>query len=119
MACSSDTSLMTTGTSVRPAMRGGAPAALARDDLIVAGRKAADRQRLDNAVLADGIGQILQSLFIEVAARLIGVGFDLRDGEVEVVGRVGAQGGVAQQCAEPLAEPAVCILPWRLLLSVG
>ena len=87
----------------------GAPAALARDDLIVAGRKAADRQRLDNAVLADGIGQILQSLFIEVAARLIGVGFDLRDGEIEVVGRVGAQGGVAQQRAEPLAEPAVCI----------
>ena len=43
------------------------------------------------------------------AARLIGVGFDLRDGEVEVVRRVGAQGGVAQQRAEPLAEPAVCI----------
>ena len=54
----------------------GAPAALSGDDLIVAGRKAADRQRLDDAVLADGIGEILQSVFVKVVARLIGVGLD-------------------------------------------
>ena len=49
---------------------------LAGNDLIVAGRKAANCQRLNDAVLTNGIGEVLQSVFVKVVARLIGVGLD-------------------------------------------
>ena len=86
----------------------GAPAALAGDDLIVAGGKLSHGQRLKNAVLANGIGEIVQRGFVEIFTRLIAVGFDLGNGKIKTVARVGFERGVAEQRAETFAEPAVC-----------
>ena len=88
---------------------GGPPAALAGDDLIVARGQLADGQRLDNAVLTDGFGQILQRLIVEVLAGLLAVGFHLGDGQHRHAAALAALGGegrsIAQQGAKTLAKP--------------
>ena len=56
---------------------GGAVAALTRNDLIGVWPCAAQCERLDYAQLAYRGGQLLKSLFVECAARLVGVGRDL------------------------------------------
>ena len=58
-----------TGTSARPSSRDGAPAALAGDELVLAVAQAHD-ERLDDAVLADGIHQLRELLAREILARL-------------------------------------------------
>src|SRR5690606_26742495 len=71
---------------------GGAEAALARDQLEPPVAEGAHRQRLDDAELADGRGELVECLLAEVLPRLVGVGpdgvdLDLGDaaGEAEAV----------------------------------
>ena len=56
---------------------GGAVAALTRNDLVGVWPHATQCERLDYAKLTDRCGQLLESLFVECAARLVGVGRDL------------------------------------------
>ena len=82
---------------------GRAPAAFAGDDLEkpAAIRVRADDERLQDAARADGVRELLQKLGLEVAARLVGVGDQLLDGDAlglrrGAVGRqrdIGHQGG--------------------------
>ena len=78
------TSRTTTGTRSRPATLRGAPAAFAGDDL-KAIADLADDDRLDDAVGADRLRQLLQPRIVDMVARLevvrleaIDVGFDRR-----------------------------------------
>ena len=88
----------------------GAPAALARDDLIIAGAEPPHGQRLQDAVLADRVRQLVERRVVEALARLVGVALDLRDGEaLQIFARIGAQRRVAQQRAEALAKPMRCV----------
>ena len=48
----------------------GPPAALAGNDLIITRGQLSDNDGLDNAVLLNGIGKILQSLFVKMLTRL-------------------------------------------------
>ena len=56
---------------------GGTPAALAGDDLIVSGLQLPHRQRLDDAVLPDGIRQIGQRVRVELLPGLGGAALHL------------------------------------------
>ena len=92
----------------------GPPAAFARNDLelaLLAGGRAHD-QRLNDALFIDRRREILERVLVETAARLIGVGMDLFDGNKAVGGlgslcarlvlvHVGHQGGKAA------AQPAL------------
>ena len=62
-----------------PGHAAGAPAALARDDLIKAAVERPDRDRLDEPVGADGLGEQLQRLGVKALARLVGARLDLLD----------------------------------------
>ena len=55
-----------------------APAPFAGDDLIVPGGKPAHEDRLDQSVLRDRCGKILQTLLVKPPARLFGARFDRR-----------------------------------------
>ena len=81
---------------------GGAPAALAADDLVeaaVAAGLGADQDRLQHAVLADGIGELLKGRGLHGAARLEGAGFQHLD-------RQGADGAVRCCAAAALRRRA-------------
>lgn len=55
------------------------PAAFAADDDIFAVARFLDRNGLDDAQLADRVGQLVEGLFVELRTRLRGVGNDFRN----------------------------------------
>ena len=57
----------------------GAPAAFAADDDVFAVGGLLDRHGLDDAQLADRVGQLVEGLLVELRARLGGVGYDVAD----------------------------------------
>ena len=57
----------------------GPPAAFAADDDVFASVALFHRHGLDDAQLADRVGQFVQSLLVELRARLRGVGYDVGD----------------------------------------
>ncbi len=63
------------GHAVQLGALGGAPTTLAGDELIAAGA-ATDDQWLDDAAGADRLGELLESLFAEAGAGLVGARFD-------------------------------------------
>ena len=83
---------------------GGTPAPLTGDDLIVPGLQLPHRQRLDDAVLTNGISQIGQRVGVEQLAGLRGTGFHLADGQHQTaLFIVQLHHVVAHQSAEALA----------------
>ena len=108
MALRSSASMTTAGTCGQTRHAGGAPAALAGDDLIVAGLQLPHRQRLDDAVLADGVRQIGQRVGVKLLPGLGGAALHLGNGEekaaldLRLIGKIVAQQGV-QTLAETLA----------------
>ena len=102
----------------KPRFAGSPQAALTGDELVALPRQAPDDQRLQDAVLANGLAEILERLFIEALARLIAVGLDLAGRNLLdlVLGRRNL--AVLQERAEALAETAVsltCHVPSPLL----
>jgi len=81
MACrfSSSTRGERGGRVLRAAPRGAPPAAFAADDDVFASVALFHRHGLDDAQLADRVGQFVQSLLVELRARLRGVGYDVGD----------------------------------------
>ena len=57
----------------------GPPAAFAADDDVFAVGGLLDRHGLDDAQLADRVGQLVEGLLVELRARLGGVGYDVAD----------------------------------------
>jgi len=93
---------------LEPGHTAGAPAALARDDLIKAAVKRPHRDRLDEPVGTDGLGEQLQRLGIKALARLVGARLDLFDRQ-QIRRRLlalGLRGRIflPEQCPEPHAE---------------
>ena len=86
-----------------------APSSLARDDLIVAGVQKPDSQRLDDAVLPDGIGKGSQLLLVEALARLEPVRLDFlkREQKRALLG-AGLHRTLAEQRAKTLPETFIC-----------
>ena len=82
----------------------GAPAALTGDDLIVFPRQLPHRQRLQDAVGRDGIGQGLQGLVVEARAGLLRVGLHPLDGDLLHAGAGRGRLKVTQQGAESFAQ---------------
>ena len=87
----------------------GSPAAFAGDDLIITRGQFAHCQRLQNAVPADGIRQILQGCFVKLFAGLFAVGLHLGDGQHSNAAAFGGGGGgeggsVAQEGAQAFAQ---------------
>ena len=60
---------------------GRTPAALAADEDVFASLGALDRHGLDDAQLANRVGQFVERLLVELRAGLRGVGNDVRDGD--------------------------------------
>ena len=111
---------------------GGTETAFAGDQLVVAGGFA-DDEGLDDAVLADGLGQFLEALGLEDGAGLEGVRLDVGSGDADGAGRgsglladeVGDRRGLvgAQEGIEALAEGLTRVIrliahgrgfPWRV-----
>ena len=67
----------------QPRHPGGAPAPLSGDDLIIAGVQLADGNGLDQAVLGDGVCQLLQSILIKIFSGLFQPGLHLTDGQMQ------------------------------------
>ena len=61
--------------------RGRPPAAFAADEDVFAAVGTLDRHGLDDAQLADGIGQLVERLLVELRTGVCGVGDDVRDGD--------------------------------------
>ena len=80
--------------------------ALAGDDLIKAGRQLADRQRLDDAVHADGLGERSELVRVEGFSGLQGIGLDLlqRQADRALRRRFGLLIDISEQGAKALAE---------------
>ena len=92
---------------------GGPQAALAGDQLIALLR-AADGQGLQNAVGADAGGQLLQAGLVKMAAGLLGIGMQQRQGDVLYPGR--------QKIAFPAVDHGVPLLflhctPWPVRMA--
>ena len=66
---------------------GGAPAALAGDDLVGVRTERADQDRLEDAVLSDRGRQLVEGVLLEDEARLLGVGLDPLDMDDADAGR--------------------------------
>ena len=83
-----------------------APAALAGDDLIKAGRQLADRQRLDDAVHADRLGERSELVRVEGFSGLQGIRLDLlqRQADRALRRRFGLLIDISEQGAKALAE---------------
>ena len=64
---------------LEPGHAAGAPAALARDDLIKSAIERPDRDRLDEPIRPDGFCEHFQCLRVKVLARLVGARLDLLD----------------------------------------
>ena len=88
---------------------GGPPAALAGNNLVVAGAELPDGQGLDDAVLTNGLRQLLQLLLIKVLPGLSGAALHLRNGQGG--GRLRGVHGkiVTQQGAQALAEAGILV----------
>ena len=105
-----------------PCHLGGAQTPLARNELVLARADVADGDGLEDAVLCNGLAQLLQCRLVELAARLKAVGLDHGNGELRrdarggcsglclfLRRRVGRQGECVfseSECAEPTSEPA-------------
>src|SRR5690606_20718358 len=62
------------GYVVQAGLLGGAPAAFARDDLVVVRPHGTDQDRLDDTLFADRGGQVVEVRWIEGLARIARVG---------------------------------------------
>ncbi len=91
---------------LEPGLLGGAPAALAGDQLVAAVGEGADQQRLDDAAGLDRGGQGGQRLGVELGPRLAGVGFDQADRQFAQLAGV-AGGGFRQDRREAAADARV------------
>ena len=106
----------------QPRHTGGAPPALTGNDLVIAGLELPHRQRLDDAVLPDGVGQVGQCIGVKQLARLGRAGLYLTDGQHQT-GLFLVEGHhiVAHKSAETLSEALgyVChtASPFRRFLS--
>ena len=80
------------------------PAALACDDLIVAALQTADREGLQDAVLPDGLRQLLQRVGIKCLAGLGRTVLHLGDGHRQDAAALGLQHVVPQQGAQAPAQ---------------
>ena len=69
MAWRSSTSRTTTGTFANPARSAARQAAFAGDDFEAARRTRADDERLDDALGANRLGQIVEALFADPGSR--------------------------------------------------
>ena len=78
-AVSSSISSMSAGIDVEPGQLGGAPAALAGDELVAVRSDRADEDGLQDAMLADRRGELVERLLVEGQARLLGVRLDVVD----------------------------------------
>ena len=78
-AVSSSMSSTSAGIVAMPGDPRGAPAALAGDQLVAAVVERADEDRLEDAVLADRRGQLVERRLVEGQARLLRVGVDVVD----------------------------------------
>ena len=87
----------------------GAQAALTRDELIALLRQAPDDQGLQDAVLADGLAEILERRLVEILARLIAVGPDLIGRDLLHLILRRRDLAVLQERAESFAEAAVSL----------
>ena len=85
------------GHLVQAGQLGGAPAPLPGNNLIVAAGQAAHRQRLENAVEADGLGQVLQGSGVKALPGLVQAGLHLGDGQGHPAALLGLDARVAQQ----------------------
>ena len=94
-------SLTTTGTMARPALLGGAPAALAGDDLVPVAHPAG-HDGLDHAVGLQAGGQVVQEAFVEVDAGLVAVGHQGAHRHFPVAGVLGGQ--LAHEGGEAAAQ---------------
>ena len=75
-AVSSSISSMSAGIVCEPGQARRAPAAFAGDDLVRVRAERPDEDRLEDAVLADRRGQLVERLLLEDHARLLGVRLD-------------------------------------------
>ena len=78
-AVSSSISSISAGIVVEAGLLRRAPAALAGDELVAVRPDRSDEDRLQDAVLADGGGQLVERLLVEGQARLLRVGLDVVD----------------------------------------
>ena len=83
----------------------GAPTALACHQLIAAARQGAHQQRLQHAVLPDGIRQLVERLLREDFSRLVAVWLDLAQAQGDHSPAV-HRFIVHKQGVQPLAEPS-------------
>ena len=74
------------GQGLQSGFAGGPPAAFATDNQVASVVGAFDRDGLDYAQRADRVGQLFERLFIELRARLRGVGEDRRNGDLRHFG---------------------------------
>ena len=105
-----------------PCHLGGTQTPLARDELVLARADVANGNGLEDAVLRNGLAQLLQCRLVELAARLKAVGLDHVNGELRRdarggcsglclflrrwVGRQGERVFSESECAEPTSEAA-------------
>ena len=80
-AVSSSISSMMRGISRRPAICGGPPAALPGDQLVAAVIRRPDQDRLQDAMLRDGRGELAERVLVEGQAGLVRVRVDAVDRE--------------------------------------
>ena len=78
-AVSSSISSTSAGIVSRPGLLRGAPAAFAGDELVAVLAERSDEDRLEDAVLADRRGELVQRVVVEDHPRLARVRFDLLD----------------------------------------
>lgn len=102
----SSASMTMTGTSRSPARRAAPPAALAGNDLVIAGGQTADRQGLDDTVDADGFGQIGQRLLVKALPGLVQPRLHLGNGQGDGALPLGGQVRVTQQGIEARPSPS-------------
>ena len=91
----------------KPRHPGGAPAALPRDELVAAVGHRAHDERLQHAVLPDGISQIGERRRVELLAGLTAVGLDLADRQRRDGRLVG--GIVGEKRLQALAQSPFCL----------
>ena len=91
---------------LQPRLLGGAPAALAGDQLVAAVGEGADQQRLDDAAGLDRGGEAGERLGVEVGARLVRVRLDQLDRQLAQLAGLArpASGRIA---ARPRPMPAL------------
>ena len=89
-AVSSSISSISAGIVVEAGQPRRTPATLAGDQLVAVGTDRANEDRLEDAVLADGRGQFVEGVFVELEAWLLGIGLDVierDDANADTAGR--------------------------------